>query len=57
MNWWMLLVWMAPLLLAAGVIHYLIHSVIRGEREKPGSSELGSLETRYARGEIDREAP
>lgn len=57
MNWWMLLVWMAPFLLAAGVIHYLIHSVIRGECEKPGSSEPDSLETRYARGEIDREGP
>lgn len=56
MNWWMLLLWMAPFLLAALVIHCLIHSVIGGEHEKSGSSELDSLETRYARGEIDREA-
>lgn len=47
----MILVWAIPIILVA----LLIHSKIRGRDGKTGKSALEILETRYARGEIERD--
>ena len=50
MGWGMVLVWLAPILLVAGIVYAL-----RGRNGAPGRTALDILEARYARGEIDRE--
>lgn len=50
MGWGMVLVWLIPILLVAGIVYAL-----RGRNGPPGRSALDILEARYARGEIDRE--
>lgn len=50
MGWGMALVWLIPILLVAGIVYAL-----RGRNGPPDRSALDILETRYARGEIDRE--
>ncbi len=50
MGWGMVLVWLAPILLVAGIVYAL-----RGRNGTPGRTALDILEARYARGEIDRE--
>lgn len=51
MGWWMILIWLVPILLVALAILY----GIRGRNGKPGRTALDILEARYARGEIDRD--
>ena len=51
MGWWMVLLWLVPILLVALVILYCI----RGRNGKPERTALDILEARYARGEIDRD--
>lgn len=50
MGWGMVLVWLIPILLVAGIVYAL-----RGRNGTPGRTALEILEARYARGEIDRE--
>lgn len=51
MGFWMVLVWLIPVILAALVINYFIH----GLDGKSGRTALDILEARYARGEIGRD--
>ena len=51
MGFGMILVWLIPILLVALIIRYLI----RGRDGKSEHTALDILETRYARGEIDRD--
>ena len=50
MGWGMVLVWLIPILLVAGIVYSL-----RGRSGTSGRTALDILEARYARGEIDRE--
>lgn len=50
MGWGMVLVWLIPILLVAGIVH-----AMRGRNGPSGRTALEILEARYARGEIDRE--
>ena len=50
MGWGMVLVWLIPILLVAGIVY-----AQRGRNGIAGRTALDVLETRYARGEIDRE--
>lgn len=50
MGWGMVLVWLIPILLVAGIVY-----AQRGRSGTPGRTPLEILEARYARGEIDRE--
>ena len=50
MGWGMVLVWLIPILLVAGIVYAL-----RGRNGTSGRTSLDILEARYARGEIDRE--
>jgi putative membrane protein len=51
MGFGMILVWLIPIFLVALIIRY----VIRDRDGKPERTALDILETRYARGEIDRD--
>lgn len=50
MGWGMVLVWLIPILLVAGIVYAL-----RDRNGTSGRTALDILEARYARGEIDRE--
>ncbi len=51
MGWGMTLIWFIPILLIALVIRY----VVRDRDKKPERTALDILQTRYARGEIERD--
>lgn len=51
MGWWMILVWLTPVLLLFLLIRYFA----RDRDGKPERAALDILEARYARGEIDRD--